>query len=346
MKPYTEQQRLRRENIEKRLAPTHGCLTLDDYAESVLKELQSEAVAFATLWESGQMPVLKYDDAFKTWRNEQIQENKILIEERITCTLAWQVLKHIDAQRKESDRLYWSQGNIGSCTGHADAFAHHSASLHWIARGAPLKYCPMNPLVTWSMTKGGSLRGGQTLSEMAKGANEIGHFIERLVGANNQSMPRDYKNYLDDAAKYQSAILFLNFRGDELCEEIFQCCAAGLSVVVGNSNAVSGCTIDKNGIKVAETGGSWAHATHFTECRTVNGTEYVGWVNSHGEIYKTSDEGEPADMCWMDRKTANKFCSTMYYYGAPYVVFPESVILPDKSLYTKQQIPFPEHWKF
>jgi hypothetical protein len=36
MKKYIEQQRLRRENIEKRLLPTHGCLTLDDYAEQVL----------------------------------------------------------------------------------------------------------------------------------------------------------------------------------------------------------------------------------------------------------------------------------------------------------------------
>jgi hypothetical protein len=142
---------------------------LDDYAEQVLKELQSSATAFTTLWESGQMPVLKYDDAFKTWRHQQIHENQILVlvEDRITCTLAWQVLKHLESHRKDSDRLYWSQGNIGSCTGHADAFAHHSAVLHGIARGTPLNYCPVNPLVTWAITKGGSLRGGQTLSEAA-----------------------------------------------------------------------------------------------------------------------------------------------------------------------------------
>jgi hypothetical protein len=91
---------------------------------------------------------------------------------------------------------------------------------------------------------------------MAKGANETGHFIERLVGTNNPLIPRDYKNYFDDAKKYPSAILFLDIRGDELCEKIFACCEAGLSIVVGNSNTVSGCTTDKNGINVAEVSSS------------------------------------------------------------------------------------------
>ncbi len=343
---YTEQQKVRRENIEKHLLPTHGCLTLDDYASEVLQELQAAAVEFTTLWESGQMPVLKYDDAFINWRDEQIRENQKLVDERITCTLPWQVLKHLDTQRRESDHLYWSQGSIGSCSGHADAFAHHSSVLYWIARGAPLKYCPINPLVTWAITKGGSLRGGQTLSEQAKGANEIGHFIESLVGTNNLAMPSNYKQYLDDALKYQSSILFLDFRGDELCDEIFGSCAAGLSVVIGNSNAVSGCEIDSNGVKTAIVGGNWSHATHFSGYRKVKGTEYIGWINSHGDRYKSSDEGEPADMCWMNRKNASKFCSTMHHYGPPYVVFPESVTVHDRSFYVKNPVPWPVNWRF
>ncbi len=343
---YTEQQKFRRENIDRDRLQTHGCLTMDAYAAEVYAELQNAAVAFTTLWESGQMPVLRYDDAFTDWRDDQIRENEKLISERITCTLPWQVIKHLDANRKESDRLYWSQGNMPSCSGHADAFAHHSSVLYWIARGAPLKYCPFNPLVTWAITKGGSLRGGQTISEIAKGANEIGHFIERLVGTNNLAMPGNYKQYLDEALKYQSSILFLDFRGEELCNEIFACCAAGLSVTVGNSNAVSGCEIDKNGVKTVLVSGNWSHATHFTAYRKVNGTEYVGWVNSHGARYKSSDEGEPADMCWMDRKNAMKFCSTMHHYGPPYVVFPESVTVHDRSFYVKNSVPWPEKWRF
>jgi len=163
-KEYTEQQKLRRENIDASLFLTHGCVPMDDYAAEVLEILQSGAVAFDTLWESGQMPVLKYGNDFIEWRNEQIQENEKLVSERITCTLPWQVIKHLDASRKESERLYWSQQSLPSCMGHADAFAHHSSTLYWIARGAPLKYCPINPVVTWAITKGGSLRGGQCLA--------------------------------------------------------------------------------------------------------------------------------------------------------------------------------------
>jgi hypothetical protein len=55
-------------------------VALDDYAAEVLQDLQAAAVAFDTLWESGQMPVLKYDNAFVDWRNEQIRENEKLVE--------------------------------------------------------------------------------------------------------------------------------------------------------------------------------------------------------------------------------------------------------------------------
>ena len=110
---------MRRESIVASLLPTHGCVPMDDYAEDVLDTLQSAAVAFGTLWESGQMPVLKYDDAFVEWRNDQIRENEKLVSERITCTLPWQVLNYLDTSRKESDRLYWSQQSLGSCMGRA-----------------------------------------------------------------------------------------------------------------------------------------------------------------------------------------------------------------------------------
>jgi hypothetical protein len=290
------------------------------------------------------MPVLKMDDTFRNWRKEQINECKALVAERITCLLPWQVLNHISADQKRSTRLYFSQLALPSCMGHADAFAHHSSTLYWIARGAPLIYNPFNPIVTWSISKGGSIRGGLTVSEMAKGANIIGHFPEHLVGTNNQAIP-SYKEHLEAAKDYQSAIMFLNYKGKELADEIIQCCAAGLSVAVGNSTAVSGSTTDTNGVKVAVLRGSWAHATHFTAYRIVKGTEYIGWVNSHGARYKASDEGEPADMCWMSRSLVEQFVGTASGYGSPYVVIPESVTKKDTSLYVKHAIPFPAIWR-
>lgn len=323
----------------------NGCIPQDDYAGQVFDELEAEAVDFGTVWDRGDMPVLRVDEAFRAWRKEQIAQCKTLVSERITCILPWQVLKNLPSERKKSNRLYFSQGSRPSCMGHADAFAHHSTTLQLIARGAPLIYSPFNPIVTWSITKGGSIHGGQSVSEMGKGANGIGHFPEELVGTDNLNVP-SYKNHLEAAKKYQSAILFLNFRGKELADEIIQCCAAGLSVALGNSSAVSGCTTDKNGVKVAVIRGFWQHATHITGYRVVNGTEYVGWINSHGARYKSSDEGEPADMCWMDRSLLEMFVSTAAGYGSPYVVIPESIFSLDISLYVKNAIPFPEKWRF
>jgi hypothetical protein len=59
----------------------NGCIPQDDYAESVFEELQGIAVDFGTLWDSGEMPVLKYDDAFKAWRQRQIDECNALRKE-------------------------------------------------------------------------------------------------------------------------------------------------------------------------------------------------------------------------------------------------------------------------
>ncbi|MDR2763128.1 MAG: hypothetical protein LBB88_11030 [Planctomycetaceae bacterium] len=322
----------------------NGCIPQDDYAEEVFSELDANSIEFNTLWEVGEMPILKFDDAFREWRKRQIDEREKIMSERITCLLTWQILKHLPTDLKKSERLYFSQGNLGSCMGHADSFAHHSATLQMIARGAPLIYVTFNPIVTWSITKGGSIRGGQSVAEMAQGANSIGHFPEYLVGTNNQSVP-EFQSQIEVAKNFQSAIMFLKFQGVELADEIIQCCAAGLSVALGNSTAVSGSNIDKNGIKVATLRGSWAHATHFTMYRVVNGTEYIGWVNSHGFRYNNSDEGEPADMCWMSRDLVEKFVATASGYGSPYVVFPESVTKTDTSLYVNRSIPFPENWR-
>ena len=184
-----------------------------------------------------------------------------------------------------------------------------------------------------------------SVSEMACGANVIGHFPEHVVGTDNQRVPA-YKPHLEYAKRYQSGIMFLNFRGKELADEIIKCCAAGLSVAVGNSTAVNGSTIDSNGVKIATLRGSWAHATHFTAYRVVRGTEYIGWVNSHGPRYKSSDEGEPADMCWMNRVIVEQFVATATGYGPPYAVFPESIATVDTALYVKHSIPFPNNWRY
>jgi len=142
----------------------NGCIPMDDFSQGIYEELENASVEFGTLWESGDMPVLKYDEQFKQWRQAQIEECNTLRNERITCLLPWQVLRNLPGDRKKSDRLYFTQGGLGSCMAHSDAFAHHSTTLQLIARGASLIYAPFNPIVTWSITKGGSIRGGQCLA--------------------------------------------------------------------------------------------------------------------------------------------------------------------------------------
>jgi len=321
----------------------NGCLpaTDNDFELCESLEVSGRSIDFGTVWEQGEMPIVQYDAAFIEFLNSR---KKLLDEIRgigKQCLLPWMVLRALPNEWKWSNRLYFSQGRLPSCMGHADAFAAHSTTLVNIGLGHGIVYESFNPLVTWASTKKDSLRGGQSVSEMAKGANKTGHFPESLVGKNNQTLP-NYKPFLDTAKRYQAALAFIPGTGKDLANEIVACCAAGLSVALGNSTAVNGAKYDKNGVKVATLRGSWAHATHFTAYRVVNGTEYIGWINSHGSIYGVSDEGEPADMCWMDRVTLEKFVATASGYGKPYAVMPESIQNPNPP---RIAIPYPKTWR-
>ncbi len=89
MRRMTLIQRRRREEIPMENyngCIMNGCIPMDDYAEALLEDLESESVAFDAVWEKGEMPVLKFDDAFKQWRQSQIEENLKIAEDRLTCT--------------------------------------------------------------------------------------------------------------------------------------------------------------------------------------------------------------------------------------------------------------------
>lgn len=240
-----------------------GCVPMDDLSEEIREELDSETVEFQALGfgedqKAVDMPVLKFNEAFKAFREERInliQE----VESNGQCLLPWEVLKTIPADRKRSNALYFSQGNLGSCMSTADAFALHSSILIEIGIGKPFVYSPYNNVVTFGIVKG-NLRGGLDVASMAEGSNRLGHYPIELVGDDNQRMPSNYKQFTDDAKQFQAAIMFLDFKGEQLADEIIQCCRAGLSVPFGNSTAVSGSTVDSSGIKVAKISSSWAHA--------------------------------------------------------------------------------------
>ena len=80
MRPLTPKQKTWRlvEPVYEDGYVINGCIPMDEYAEEVQEELAGAAVEFTTLWESGDMPILKYGDAFVQWRKEQIEANTAL----------------------------------------------------------------------------------------------------------------------------------------------------------------------------------------------------------------------------------------------------------------------------
>ncbi len=319
----------------------NGCLPATDDALELCDALQAAAPSYSTVWEVGDMPIFSWDATFERYIDEQCKLHDEIRAGRKQCVLPWVVLEHLPDHRCKSRRFVFSQGYRPSCMGHGNGFARRGVVLTSIAVGMPFIYDPCNPIVTWYISKGESTRGGQNVVTMAKFANEVGHFPESLVGPDNINVP-NYKQHMAAAKLHQTALVFLPGSRNTLADQIIKCCRAGLGVAIGNSTAVSGSTMDKSGVKIAVLRGSWAHATCFVGYRVVNGIEYVGWINSHGKIYGTSDEGEPADMCWMDRATLERFVLTATVYGQPYVVLPETTTIKEIE---RVRVPFPANWR-
>ena len=324
----------------------NGCLPQDDFDLETVQLLESSAVPFSTLYTAGDMPVLKWDDAFEEFLNHRGDMIEDMMADGSRCVWPWEVLQNMPSDQKGGDTLYYSQGGRPSCMGHGDDFAYRSSVLSTIGLGAPLIYEPTNAYVTWVLSKGGSQSGGQSPGPMAKAANEQGHFLMREVGSNNTSMPSNYKQYFESAKRHQSGIIFIPGKGTELAERIRRVNRAALGVAIGNSDAVSGSTVDSNGVEIAVIGGRWAHATSFNAWMKYKGQEYVFWTNSHGKKYKRSTFGEPFDGAWMRTdKELVRFVGSATIYGQPYVVIPEAVWTKKTNIAINFNVPFPNGWR-
>lgn len=298
------------------------------------------------LFTAGDMPVLQRNDNFLAWRKMRQLTHDTNIENG-HCTLPWMVKKSISANRKRGEVLYQSQRTIPDCSSAGTTHALHSAILMNIGLGYPLIYDPFNFLYPFGRLKRGNLRGGAAVSDIGQQYNRYGAYPIRLVG--NDVVRYDAQvaeQYRDEALKYQAAIMFLEFKATALVDEIFENCHADLTIGFANSTAVSNATTDKTTqIKIAVVKGSWAHMTAFACYRKVKGIEYIGFINSHGEIYGVSDEGEPADMCWMNRESVTKMVATSTYYGAPFLVIPEAEWLAQPTIKPVEHFVFPANWK-
>ncbi len=323
----------------------NGCLPQDESSKAVQDRLLASAVSVEYDWQfESSMKVVKWDTAFDTWIDKRIELTDAYAERGI-CLLPWRILECLPSDDKTSDRLFWSQGGIGSCMSHSNTFAFQCATLIEMAMGAPLKYHSFNPIVPFWLSKGGSLSGGQTVSEMSDYTNRNGSYSEEWVGTDNQDIPDNYAEYKTKAKSFQNGLCFLEETDPEkIAEQIIRACHAGLAWSFGNTHAVSGAKTDRNGVKIAVLGGSWAHATSFSSYRKVGTTEYVFWQNSHGKIYDQSDEGEPADGAWMPYDSLCRFCRSISDYGYPYVHFVEGEITDRRQLNPAFKPTFPANW--
>ena len=229
-----------------------------------------------------------------------------------------------------------SQGSIGSCAG-VSMFDHcyQCTLLNQIGEGSEQTIEPVNAIVSWMVSKGGSRSGGQTIAAVLQYGAELGVYPAALVGAYSDSARYDsgWRKFDSEANKRQmGACLLEDPNGDglgsgDMADAIMLACRAGLAVEIGQSIGVrSGRTLDSNGVAVVRLGGYWAHATAFCGWKEVKGTEYAYWVNSHGNIYEATD-GTPAIGGWMDLDTVKEFCSSRYADAAicTYVESPHGV---------------------
>jgi hypothetical protein len=179
------------------------------------------------------------------------------------------------------------------------------------------RFVLINPLAMWVLTKNWSMSGGQSMSKVMTGGNRFGNYPVQNVGNYTTKLTPDLKNKIiatsDTALLHQFGACRLPSRGKDLAAKIVPCLRAGMVVCIGNSIRVTGSIVDKNGMRVAVLGGTWAHATLFDGYIIVNGVIYLHWTNSHGNRYKGKDRFDsPESGGWMPIGTLEQFCGGRY----------------------------------
>jgi hypothetical protein len=303
----------------------YGCLPKNEQSEATVAAMKATAVPLNQIYESGEMPVIQWDGNLTAWLAHRESVLADLNRDNKTgYALPWNTAKR---HGRNTDQLYFSQGNVGSCCGHAFGFAYSSSILTNIALGGSQHYEAINPIGTYVLSHGGRMFDGQTVGTMAKWCNRDGNFLVKDIGADNQRVPAYSAEAKQHASEHQSAIIFLDGTKDDIAEKIMQCLRGGVAVAMGNSTAVNGSTLDENGMVVATFGGSWSHATHFAAWMRVNGVDYYAWINSHGKRYRIGKCGETGDGCWMTANQLRRFTATASNYGDPCAVLAEGKAL-------------------
>ena len=298
-----------------------GCLPLTASRRRALERAASDAVPMPEhLWaRRSEMPVIKWDGRFEKWLDRRIALADAYAA-RGFCLHPWEIFRAIPEKGRRGNVFAWDQGNVPSCSMHGAAHACQCATLTAVALGAPLYYESFNPIYPFYGARGGNLAGGLDLWTAADWVNRRGMTPVSLVGADNRRVEPERIPLIDEARKWQGAIVLIE---DDFVRKIFRACRALCSVSFGSGRLFTRSRIDRRGVKVMDGPASGGHAQCFTAWRAVGGAEYVFNLNSHGDIYGSSREGEPAAGAWADAEHLEIYARDMDRYGFPYIVFTE-----------------------
>ena len=306
-----------------------GCNPISAKNRELQKARIASASSFTThAWrEDAQPGTFAWDSAF-----EEILDRRTRLADRYRdaeiSLYPWDILKRLPAKRKLSERFYWNQGSIPSCSMHGAMHSAQASMLVDIAMGAPRRYDALNPIYPFYIARGGNLGGGLDLAETADQLNRGGAYAASEVGEDNTSAPRDWRMYRAGAAQRQAAIIYIE---DNFVEKIFRAARAGFHVTFGSGVYYNKSKTDRNGVKVLYSEGYGGHAQSLGSWREVGGTEYVFLTNSWGDAYGSSGEGETASGGWLDKDGVAVLARSMPNYGAPFIALYENPEIADDA---------------
>ncbi len=216
---------------------------------------------------------------------------------------------------------FYNQGSLGSCTGHAAAHAFMASNRHIRLHNGSVFEKRINPIGAWFKSKNWSTSGGQSVARMAAEVNEFGNTPVSRIGKDNIKPNKSIiLAAAKDAALNQSGICFFA----PTAENIIKFARSGIGTFIGNRLRVQGTDTNKDGLRIPKFGGTWAHATAFTDYVRIGDREYVFWLNSWGPIYKVADRhNTPEWGCWMDRNHLDRFLASASSFGNACAVFAE-----------------------
>lgn len=276
-------------------------------------------------WDTVDKPEITTFDEWKPFLEKEA-EKMDLIRGTGLSTHFWEVVNRLGLH---CDQLFGMIQQQNDCTAWAATRCYLSMIAHQILNGAEMSLEPMNQMALYAYASDNALEagdripnGGRTIDAICMASCESGNAPVSAVGEYDGRVVFTQK--FADALSGPAIIRQMGWatydsesnKADDIVSDIFLSCRAGFPVIIGNTVAVhDGTTKDKNGVYVGTvTGTGWGggHATSFLDYLEVNGTPYVWWANSHGDIYPSND-GTPAWGCYLTKESVKRLIGRSYF---------------------------------